>query len=684
MRILRLIGVLLAVASALTACGGGGDPEPNGKDDVNPFSISVPASITVTAGDDVSVNFYSGKGPTVSDKVVLRPSTGTAEVVIAIKSVASSAFVFTVPSDLQSGNYSFCLRRGTHTWYEGKTDITVLSGSDVTPKEDCNVYGKVTCDGAGVPGVQVSDGISITETDSEGNYYLKSSEKWRVVFMTIPSGYEAPLDGILPQFSSRLDGNPSTRDRVDFTLNKVAGQEDYVVYFLGDMHLAGRGITGDVRQFKAFEKDLNTRLASVSGKRQYAVTLGDMTWDLYWYDNSYQFPEYLKEMNSAFKGLPVFHTMGNHDNDMRSVGDFNAATLYVRDIAPTYYAFNIGEVHYIVLDNIFCTNDGTGSRTFDYDIPQEEYSWLRQDLAHVDKDTPIIVTMHAPVFRNTTGTVYDFTPDGYSDSGKKNDFSWTAKIDAAFDGYKTVHIVSGHTHRVLNVPSKGVETSSRVPSDRNYFEHNSGAICASWWWSAKLTPGLNIGTDGAPGGYAIWNVNGKNIDWTFKGTGRKADYQFRAYDLNNVCFDTGVSSGTWLPDANSWALQHFQNDFGKYFPKNSDNEVLINVWNYDPSWKIKVVEKTADGDRELTPVQTRTLDPLHIAALTAKRYDKSDLSSAPSFTTVFSPHFFKVKCSSASTTLVISVTDGFGNTSTQTMTRPRAFSTDEYRTEGTE
>ena len=32
-------------------------------------------------------------------------------------------------------------------------------------------------------------------------------------------------------------------------------------------------------------------------------SLGDMTWDLYWYSNSYALPEYLNTINNQVKGI---------------------------------------------------------------------------------------------------------------------------------------------------------------------------------------------------------------------------------------------------------------------------------------------------------------------------------------------------------------------------------------------
>jgi hypothetical protein len=69
-------------------------------------------------------------------------------------------------------------------------------------------------------------------------------------------------------------------------------------------------------------------------------------------------------------------------------------------------------------------------------------------------------------------------------------------------------------------------------------------------------------------------------------------------------------------------------------------------------------------------------DPLHMIAMTAKRFKATD---NPNFTTSQYHHFFQVQASGPATTLEIKVTDRFGNEYSETMKRPKAFSTDAYK-----
>lgn len=111
------------------------------------------------------------------------------------------------------------------------------------------------------------------------------------------------------------------------------------------------------------------------------------------------------------------------------------------------------------------------------------------------------------------------------------------------------------------------------------------------------------------------------------------------------------------------------------YPENQDNEVLINVWNWNPRWTLKV---TDENGNTLTPEEVWAYDPLHVAAMSVKRFNSSTLTSTPSFITEKFPHFFKVKAADADVDLTITVCDEFGHQWTENMQRPKAFSTDAY------
>jgi hypothetical protein len=232
-----------------------------------------------------------------------------------------------------------------------------------------NVYGLIT-DTSGNPlsGVVVSDGYVVTTTGSNGVYQFTSAKANGYVFISQPQGYEVALDGVFPQFWQALESDTAIEERHDFKLTPV-NNSDCVILALGDFHLCNRNALYDLRQFRMEAEELKSTIQSLQaqGKKVYGLTLGDMTWDIYW-DNSsgfggvnFDLNAYRNEVNNDFAGVdfPIWHTIGNHDYDYSATGDWDTALPYKRTLGPTYYSLNAGGWHIVSLDNVICSNDGT-------------------------------------------------------------------------------------------------------------------------------------------------------------------------------------------------------------------------------------------------------------------------------------------------------------------------------------
>lgn len=652
--VLKYLLLALIAVSQLFACGGSDDEKtPADNFDVQ---FTVPGSVDVTEGGECTFAVSGGgKSPLTTDTFILESDAGISYV-CPIVNTTSDSFTVRLADGCETGYYKIFVKRDARKKSFGRIYINIVEDIDFKPDAGTTVYGIVSSAGVGVENVVVSDGAEVTVTNEKGIYQLKSAKKWGYVFISVPSGYEVPSVGVLPQFHRALKNSADVVERADFKLEKVDGQDSYKIFMLGDMHLANR--TGDLGQFAQFTSDLTDYMTRHKGEKMYALTLGDMTWDLYWYSNSYYFPQYLNTVNSQIKNLQIFHTMGNHDNDFQTRSDYDAAVKYVDQICPTYYSFNIGKVHYVVMDDIDCSSyDGTESRNYVKSLSAEQLDWLAKDLSHVAKTTPVVVAMHAQVFYPTTsGFKIDHDPVN------------TLRLFDILDGY-TVRFVTGHTHKLFNVTP-----DAPIVDGHNFREYNSGSVCASWWWSGNLTPGIHIGTDGTPGGYGIWDVTGTDFQCLYKSTGWPEEYQFRSYDLNNVHFS--MADVPLMPSDISASVKNAYMQYVNAYPQNNDNEVLINIWNWNSDWTLSVV----DENRKTLPyTEVWAYDPLHIAALSVKRFNNAGLKSTPLFITDKFTHFFKVKADDADTDLVITVKDEFGNEWTENMQRPKAFSTDAYR-----
>lgn len=643
----RIITIALCVFASILAMGCG---EKGSSEEPSAFNVSVylPSAITIEDGGVYTFSVLGNEA--AADGDVMKMANASKEYSLPVENIKPKSFDVTFPKGFIQGKYSASLVRGKDEIQLGSVQVNVTyNGADADIDPSTTVYGWVKCDGEPIAGAVISDGYEVVATGKDGFYQMASQKKNLYVFISVPSGYTVLSDGVLPSFYVYLIKASDTPERADFQLIRQEGQKNHKMLLFGDIHLANRN--NDRKQFADFVADVNSYLSTATGP-VYAMTLGDMAWDQYWYTNGYEFEQYLRDVN-GIKGLQIFHTIGNHDHDMNAVGDWDTAMKYKKEVCPTYYSFNIGDIHYISVDNILCRNSQASTTNPDYrayweDVAPEVIDWLKKDLEYVDKSTRIVAASHAAIFRQ----------DGSNSLRNADEYI------SCFAGYK-VDFVTGHTHKLWNVDKM---------SSRNMFEHNSGAVCATWWWTGYYTSGLNLAQDGTPGGWRVMDVSGDDISWQFKGTGKSLDYQFRTYDRNEI----DITAAEYAPSANEANAQAFTELVRKqgWAGASKDNYVYINVWDYDPAWTITVTEK--ETGKTLGVENVKCCDPLYLVAYSAKRYN---VNKTPTFAPFVTNHLFRVQASSANSTLVITVKDRFGRNYTETMTRPKPFSVGNYANE---
>ena len=160
------------------------------------------------------------------------------------------------------------------------------------------------------------------------------------------------------------------------------------------------------------------------------------------------------------------------------------------------------------------------------------------------------------------------------------------------------------------------------------------------------------------------------MKWQYKATGSPVDYQFRTYDRNSI----RLTSDKYLPSAYKDNKNNFDNLAKDWSSASNDNEVYINIWNHDQNWTIEVTE----NGKRLEASRVTVMDPLHLLSYCTFAYNNSGKAVDPTFKTTGNSHTFKVTATSPTSTLEIKVTDRFGNTYTETMTRPKAFDIETY------
>lgn len=641
----------------------------------NPKEPDVPAETNLVASVPNSIDVEVGKpcelpikeGSVSAGEFVAMTLTGSGKATpCKVLETSNSVIKFNLPEAFVNGVYKLELLRNQKRILLSNA-VTINSVSRLVKiEEGTTIYGTVDSEDGPVEGVVVSDGLNCVTTDKNGVYQLKSKKEQGVVFISVPSGYEPTTNGAFPEIYKQLTLKPDVPENASFVIKKVGNQDNFKILFFGDMHLAKR--TNDEAQFEVWAKDVMTYCSAHSGEKIYGITLGDMTWDGYW-KNGYELKDYVTTLNKSIKNLTVYNCIGNHDHDPSAIAsNLDAVRKFQVSVAPAWYSFNIGQVHFVVLDNIDCSGyDGVQDRPYTEHLYGSELEWLRNDLAHVDKSLPVYVMTHGSLFAFTTSAFNSYPIRTY-DSDKKSYYNYD-EVVKAFTG-REVHFVNGHLHQ--NHTALPKDPGPNAYSSPVY-EHNIAAVCSDWWYSGYYS-GVLLSTDGSPSGYGIFDFAGKSVKWKYKGAKMDENIQWRAYDLNNVDFrnvEFTKSSSTVFTEFKRKYVNHTYSNYNG----TRVNEVLINVFNWNSDCKIEV--KT-DGGEVLTATPKVMYDPLSILAMTIPYWDRG-ITSIPGTGTSGRYHFFIVKCPDAKTGLTIKVTDKFGNVDERKMSRPMPFDLETYK-----
>lgn len=338
------------------------------------------------------------------------------------------------------------------------------------PAPEGTVTGTVTCEGSGVAGVVVSDGVNLTVTDTYGRYGLPTDvAQAEFVFISIPSGYEAQRQNAFPVFYAAID--PDEDNQVhNFMLNAV-DQTDYTLLTIADSHVLNGGTHSNPQDRTMYKNQVLPALEAYAiaiGKGPvYVVHLGDMTQDNAW--DKYSLVDFRSDHNGL--SFPLFTCIGNHDHD--NAGDL--ADTYKAALGPTYYSFNIGRQHYVVLDNI----EVKTSVNTDYDIKlgQAQLAWLKKDVAALASGVnDVVAVLHSPVL-NYSGT------------------DWMLDASEFFTVLKNYNLtlLVGHNHI-----DRIVTTTRNNKSVTEYMTPSTGG---SGWHSPMLC------RDGTPGSFVAYKFS---------------------------------------------------------------------------------------------------------------------------------------------------------------------------------
>ena len=406
------------------------------------------------------------------------------------------------------------------------------------------VKGKVSSQGEALKNVMVTDGDNTTLTNSKGEYSLHVSLHSTFVYVSTTAGY-LPKDSLnVPQFYKPLRDNNST---YNFELIKNKKDDtNHVVLVHADPQFFKE------EQFKLYETVIDDCIETISGYKDrdvFGIDCGDLT-----ADRPHFYSPYINILNKT--DVPFYRVLGNHDMENGGRTKEESVHQFESYFGPSYYSFNRGNAHYIVLNNVFYLG-----RPYSYMgyIDEQTYRWLEQDLSYIAEGSLIFVAMHIPA-RLTE----EVKPFGYNQESIRQQ---TVNIDPLFKMLEpyNAHIFTGHEHYNKNI--------IHSPS---LYEHNTAAISGSFWQGDYCW-------DGTPIGYGVYEITGNDVKWYFKSGGHPRSHQMRV---------TPVGSSAEHPD-----------------------DIIVNIWNWDKNWK---VEWTENGEYRGDMIQFTGHDPTTAEGFTDK------------------------------------------------------------------
>ncbi|MCC5996164.1 MAG: calcineurin-like phosphoesterase C-terminal domain-containing protein [Oceanicaulis sp.] len=377
--------------------------------------------------------------------------------------------------------------------------------------EDANRNGARDRGEAGIAGVLISNGRDWVRTGEDGAYEIAVRADMDLTIVQ-PSGWRVPTDHRLaPQFfythkpggtgyELRFGGLPDTGpapEQVNFPLIRDgAAGEAFTCAVLADPQTYSNDEIGYLRD--GVVTDL---IEAGLGSSDCLLMAGDVVGDdLGLLDRQLEV--------TAMANAPQWLVVGNHDIDFDARSNADKADSWRRIVGPNYYAFEMGQVLFVVLDNVdYPCETGRdwcgGERPFYNGIVSEtQMTWLEGLLEHTPEDRLVVLAHHIPFVSFV---------DAASDRHQTDN---AADIHALLEGREALSI-SGHTHTTENhAPGQIFEGwAENTGIGPLPFRHIvAGAASGAWYQGDFNVDGVPMALQrmGAPMGHMRFDFDGVN------------------------------------------------------------------------------------------------------------------------------------------------------------------------------
>ena len=539
---------------------------------------------------------------------------------------------------------------------------------DIIEPDSYNVKGRVVDNsGHGIEGVVVSDGTQCVRTLLTGEFFMTSNiSNVKYVQISTPSGYIPTVEGGIPRFykeKASISPVGGIYDFGDFVVTPVANPNTFTIFVTADPQPRSSELGLDnvaYRSGRACESlylDLKETKAAITDRQVIGICLGDLT-----HEDMDLMGTYATALGTL--GYPTYNIIGNHDNDPTGADDDKGAEPYESYFGPRNYSFNMGGIHFVMLDDLIMKNNGSGElKSFDQGLTDAIWTWLQADMSFVPTTTTVMVCAHSPMFKQESGSERSNTAKhgGSTNVSEGGAYGY----GDLFDQYDEVHAWAGHTHSTFN------HIYSNSHRHHNVQVHTLARSTGELWTNEYLS-------NGTPRGFTIVEVKDGKIDsWrfhptkylksNFHGTHGQPTYNYCDWTFEGSSPKVAKMKDTGLDLDESYQMHVYKpSAYG-------DNKIYANIFLWDRLWDAPTI--SINGG---TPVNMIQVETVNTEEANRTGYDKANdeiisfyyanysLLRAAGYTD--SPRgvpltmFKSPEGAPASGTAIVSVTDRFGNT----------------------
>lgn len=379
-------------------------------------------------------------------------------------------------------------------------------------------------DERGLADVAVSNGREVVLTDENGHWELSVDED-DILFVIKPSDWMTPTDRHnLPRFHHihKPDGSPSDLkyrgvgptgplpDQVNFPLYPEKGSDRFKAVIFGDPQ------PYTIQEVDYLARDVVQELIDAEGL-EFGMTMGDIVGD------SLALFRHVNEI-VAEVGIPWYNVPGNHDVNYDVPRDELSDETFERVFGPPTYAFEYGEAHFIVLDDVIYPRE-PGGEDYVGGLRPDQMRFVENYLAYVPEDELVVLAMHIPLVE-------------HGESFRQGD---QARLFELLQDHPHTLSISAHTHKQEHKFFEQDATAWQRPEPHHHF--NVGTTSGSWWNGPKNETGIphTMMRDGTPNGYSFIRFDGNQyvIDW--KVADHPADYRMNIHTPDAIVSGSDAS-----------------------------------------------------------------------------------------------------------------------------------------------